>query len=293
MSYQAQVYQLFKELDPYHPTIGAVNCGNSWMFTDQAPSWLASEQDDGDRKIPTATQPTLQLSLDVVMQENYAGDVEAHAGDGSWAGGVGSDGFYRHGATFEPIYNCPGDFAWKGSPEASLAAMWLGVIAAGMFSDLNFLYTEANWKGPVEPTPNADGNLAAWQLAVQQAVFAEQVHYLAPAILAPFGSTEHPLVSVAAAPISARAWSVPPDASLNCSKVLAVVNSDEDEAKDFFIDFEGWAGGSATRLFAGTRPPCVDSTPSTGSVGLGDVAAAGGSALYCLKTGASCPPTGA
>ena len=40
------------------------------MFTDQAPSWLKSEQDDGDRVLPVATQPALQLSLDVVMQEN-------------------------------------------------------------------------------------------------------------------------------------------------------------------------------------------------------------------------------
>merc|ERR1719272_1058277 len=32
VSLQSQVYQLLKTLDPYHVTIGAVNCGNSWMF---------------------------------------------------------------------------------------------------------------------------------------------------------------------------------------------------------------------------------------------------------------------
>ena len=40
ISLQSQVYQLIKDVDPYHVTIGAVDCGNSWMFTDTAPSWL-------------------------------------------------------------------------------------------------------------------------------------------------------------------------------------------------------------------------------------------------------------
>ena len=35
-SMQAQVYSIIKDLDPYHATIGASDCANSWMFRDVA-----------------------------------------------------------------------------------------------------------------------------------------------------------------------------------------------------------------------------------------------------------------
>lgn len=60
---QAQVYSIIKDLDPYHATIGASDCSNSWMFRDVA------------TKIPPTVarssiwmehgQPALQLSLDL------------------------------------------------------------------------------------------------------------------------------------------------------------------------------------------------------------------------------------
>ncbi|KAH8053509.1 hypothetical protein JL722_9347 [Aureococcus anophagefferens] len=111
--------------------------------------------------------------LDVVMQENYGGTLAAHAGTGAWAGGVGGDGWFRNGAAFEPVYNCPGAFAWKGTADAHLASMWLGAIDAGMYSDLNFIYTEAEYGGPVYPGESTASD--AWQLAEQQAIFAEHV----------------------------------------------------------------------------------------------------------------------
>ncbi|KAH8072684.1 hypothetical protein JL721_3327 [Aureococcus anophagefferens] len=225
VSLQAQVYAVMKDVDPYHPTIGASDCGNTWMFTDQAPSWLKSEQDDGDRVLPVATQPALQLSLDVVMQENYGGTLAAHAGTGAWAGGVGGDGWFRNGAAFEPVYNCPGAFAWKGTADAHLASMWLGAIDAGMYSDLNFIYTEAEYGGPVYPGESTASD--AWQLAEQQAIFAEHVAYLRPALAAP--SARAPGVRVSSGDPRA-AWAVPDRGALNCSTILAVVNTNETRA---------------------------------------------------------------
>ena len=100
MSLQSQAYQMIKDLDPYHPTVGAVNCGESWQFTDTAPSFLSPQTSILSRQLPQAQQPALQLSLDVVMHENYHQALEYHAGGGSWAGGLGSDGNYRFGVRF-------------------------------------------------------------------------------------------------------------------------------------------------------------------------------------------------
>lgn len=104
------MYQLIKNLDPYHITIGAVDCGNSWMFTDTTPSLLTPEPNVLSMKnIPEEIQPNLQLSLDLVMQENYAINLTQHGGNGTWEGGVGNDGWFRHGVEFEPLVNCPGE----------------------------------------------------------------------------------------------------------------------------------------------------------------------------------------
>ena len=60
---QAQVYSIIKDLDPWHATIGASDCANSWMFRDVA-----------SKIQPTVSrssvwmehgQPALQLSLDL------------------------------------------------------------------------------------------------------------------------------------------------------------------------------------------------------------------------------------
>ncbi|KAH8081034.1 hypothetical protein JL720_8929 [Aureococcus anophagefferens] len=234
-----------------------LDCGNTWMFTDQAPSWLKSEQDDGDRVLPVATQPALQLSLDVVMQENYGGTLAAHAGTGAWAGGVGGDGWFRNGAAFEPVYNCPGAFAWKGTPDAHLASMWLGVIDAGMYSDLNFIYTEA------EPSSRSTSPICDRRRDA---------------------GTEHPAVRASRG--DPRAWAVPDRGALNCSTILAVVNTNETRAHDVSLDFDGWAGGSATRLY--NSRACAPSSSDGHAVSLGDTLAPGAWHLCCLKDDEAC-----
>lgn len=219
ISLQAQAYTLLKDLDPYHVTIGAVNCGNSWMFTDSAPSVLPSQTSITQRALPQAQQPALQLSLDVVMQENYGVSLEGHAADGSWAGGVGSDGFFRHGAAFEVVMNCPSPNVGRwGARPLMRSAAWLGTLTAGMASNLVFIYTE-EMAGP------------RWADAAQVAYYAEQLGALRPAISAPFASVEHPRVaSVSPSAVRARAWALPPSANrTECVAFVVAVNTVEDQ----------------------------------------------------------------
>jgi hypothetical protein len=39
------------------------------------------------------------------LQENYAGGLASHAGDGMWDEGVRQDGWFRRGLPFEPLCN--------------------------------------------------------------------------------------------------------------------------------------------------------------------------------------------
>ena len=63
---QAQVYSIIKDLDPYHATIGAANCGSSFLFRD-IPSLLPATVNRSTVWMEHG-QPALQLSLDLVMQ---------------------------------------------------------------------------------------------------------------------------------------------------------------------------------------------------------------------------------
>ena len=43
MSWLAKAYVTVKSIDPYHVTVGAVNCADSWSFSDAARSYLTPE----------------------------------------------------------------------------------------------------------------------------------------------------------------------------------------------------------------------------------------------------------
>lgn len=317
ISLQAQVYAILRDVDPYHVTIGAVNCGNTWMFTDAAPSWLAADQDDAATTIGEGTQPALQLSLDVVLQENYGGTLKQHAAAGTWAGGVGADGWYRHGAEFEPVVNCPGSPFWRGTPAANLASMWLGVIDANMYSNLNFMsvsgvffifpsprrvfhlslaasrahgsrsiparhrYNEWFWKAPTYGAGAKDRS--ARRMAQPEADFAEEVALLAPAIAAPFGC-RHPVARVVEEPgksdVRARAWAVPAAGGGEIAKLncTAVAAAvNVDEASR--QEFALAVDG----LSVASMTPLFEGAAACVSVGDWSFLAAGARALYCLK----------
>ena len=68
-SFLSQIYNVIADLDPYHPTIGALNCGDTWRFTDVS-SYIPSGANLSEPTIPFGVQPMTQLSLDIVMVEN-------------------------------------------------------------------------------------------------------------------------------------------------------------------------------------------------------------------------------
>jgi hypothetical protein len=268
ISLQAQVYQLIKDLDPYHVTIGAVNCGNSWMFTDSTPSWLTPGQALTSSSIAQATQPQLQLSLDVVMQENYASTLVAHGDDGTWEGGVGSDGFFRHGVGFEALWNCPGSWpqVHYKDPNMLLSGQWLSLITAGMKDQLTFIdhmnNTQFKWK-------------------TQVGLFARRLAVLKDAVLAPFGSVVHPTTTVLSLKqdIKARSWSLPNGGASSCLAYVVVVNTNAEEPRLFEVQVvaEGTGFVNASRVFN-----------TLGSVGVGakgvftDEIMAGDTNVYCM-----------
>ena len=78
-------YKRLKSLDPYHPTIGAVNGGCSARFSDAT----------------TGGSEKATVTVDYNMQENYGTDLQAtdqHIGDGekdAYGHYVGGDAFMR------------------------------------------------------------------------------------------------------------------------------------------------------------------------------------------------------
>jgi hypothetical protein len=119
------------------------------MWTDVPSAPTAPDKVPDNAVIPIGVQPRLQLSLDLLMMENYAGLVSQHAGGGSWETGALGDGTFRHGAERAVIANIHGlwsqgagevnDFRnYPATPAHSRAMMWLGVITASMFNAVTF-----------------------------------------------------------------------------------------------------------------------------------------------------------
>ena len=272
ISLQAQVYQLIKDMDPYHVTIGAANCGNSWMFTDTAPSWLTPKQDLSANSIAQATQPQLQLSLDVVMQENYVHSLPTHGDDGTWEGGVGGDGFYRHGVEFEALWNCPGSGPSACNrykdPNMLLTAQWLSLITAGMKDQLVF------------DSDYTNSSQFIWK--TQVGLFAQRVAVLEDAVSAPFGSVVHPTTTVVSLKqnIKARSWFRPSMGAFPCLGYVVVANTNEKKSHIFEVQVvkEGICFVNASRMFS-----------TLGSVGIDskgffrDEIMAGDTNVYCIS----------
>ena len=93
----AQSYALFKQLDPYHPLFGAVNCDSGHAFSDGQPGSLPAQVERTVQVLPYNKQPSLQLSLDIPMLENYGTSIASHVSDGDKVKGLFQ----------EPKVNCP------------------------------------------------------------------------------------------------------------------------------------------------------------------------------------------
>eukprot|EP01051_Picozoa_sp_SAG22_P001150 SAG22_NODE_43_length_25304_cov_5.394644_2_plen_370_part_00 len=218
-SMQAQAYTLLKTLDPYHATVGAMNNPNLWSFSD-VPSYLnASAGVLASPVLPTAQQPATQLSLDVLMYENYDEKLAAHNGVGDWDGtaagvpaafwpqhNLDGDGRLRNGARWSPIVNCPGadpgNHHWT-APRFLRSDAWLAAVMIGAAAQQGWVFPAWN------PSQSPDDKRWPWQEQVQLEIYAAQAALLYPAIAAPFGAVVHPVVLLNASrfpSLRARAW---------------------------------------------------------------------------------------
>jgi hypothetical protein len=174
VSMQAQVYTLIKDLDPYHAIIGAANCGSSFLFRD-IPSLLPATVSRVQAWMGHG-QPALQLSLDLVMQENYGISLAAHAAQ---------DGQFVRGMFQEPVINCDGNifngqqfphFATNGTyaPPWLRSTLWLGAVSGNMVNQLMFILDEL--------TPEA--------FRAEMSAYAQQALELLPSLYGAFGTRD-------------------------------------------------------------------------------------------------------
>lgn len=213
-------------------------------------------------------QPLLQLSLDVVMYENYDSSITAHAGTGWWNNSgftgpaLGGDGNLRFGLFQEPIVNCNAmsnsfeeakgyypDMAKDNTfpPSALRSALWMGAVTANAVSQLLWLFG-------TDPVP-----YGPWQQANMAAQWATEVEELMPSLYAPFGTRDAVTASVAqtpqeiaglatAAELRLRSWQEQPD----CVHVVLININTSVPARPTVVltgATAGLQGGEAKRLF--------------------------------------------
>lgn len=201
-------------------------------------------------------QPALQLSLDLVMQENYGTSLAAHAGTGDWESALlgrtlGHDGDFVHGMFQEPVINCDGNFnqgnefphfATNGTipPAAFRSMLWLGAVTANMVNQLVFVL------GPETP----------FELQSVVSAWAAEILELAPSLYGEFGLVDAMLATVVSAEpavtlrsLRVRAWSE----NAGCVHLVAV-NANTSTPSRFVLALAGSGGAlagvsEAQRLF--------------------------------------------
>lgn len=235
----AQSYALFKELDPFHPTFGAVNCDDGHAFSDGQPGTEPTEVDRTVPVLPFNKQPALQLSLDVPMLENYGTTIASHVHDGERVKGLWQ----------EPKVNCPPNYGFAtaaySAPSAPVPALpaaqyrsllWLGVIKGGMMNQLAF---DIGCPEPPCTLPI---------LANTFYEFGAELQALRPSLYAPFGRVASPLAvelsNHSIAGLFGRVYAQ----SAWCLH-LVVVNTDTSRPTAFTASFSAPVPPLATTLF--------------------------------------------
>lgn len=159
VSEQAQLYNAIKQLDPFHIIVGALQCWSAfWQWSDvlsatgcpgsdspcRPQSWDSYQPAKG-AVIPVGEDPRLQLSLDVIMWEDY------HQFDYPPLSDAPLGKEVRRGTYWEPLINCYGlyDRPYPGetehetihpnSPTATRTAMWLSVLLYDAPMQLTFV----------------------------------------------------------------------------------------------------------------------------------------------------------
>eukprot|EP01052_Picozoa_sp_SAG31_P003000 SAG31_NODE_110_length_24476_cov_9.909654_17_plen_897_part_00 len=307
-SAQALIYSFIKDIDPYHLTVGAVNCQAGFMFRDypsedvvtvsRSEVWMGSGQ------------PALQLSLDVIMYENYESSLTSHAGTGlfnnSFPGpALGGDGNLRFGLFQEPVVNCDAmsnsfseargfypDMAKQNSfpPDIFRSVLWMGALTANMLNQLLWLFG-------TDPVP-----YGPWQQTDMAAQWAAEVEELMPSLYGPFGVRDAVAAAIvdlapateglaAAAELRVRSW----QENANCCHVVLINTNSSSPARPTILltgAIAGLQGGRARRLFDAmySVPASVvrlQTPPATVAIQFRDWVAAGHTNVYRLGTNCS------
>jgi hypothetical protein len=309
-AYQAQGYNIIKQLDPYHAVVGASDCGDVWTFFDNAVTctnrngtepkfpWDVCPSVTADTSlavIPFGKQPTTQLSLDYLLQENYAGGLASHAGRGHWDPGapaedptaVQKDGWFRAPLPFEPLVNCPSSIH-DTRPISGYSQAWMSAVIADMFDQLIFA-----------------GGPGLWTAVATQ--IAAHMEELRPSFRRKFGSSQRATVIVEnlgehegcvvqqhdrgtaalpGGPLRAAVWTElsPSNASAVCAH-LVVINAALEATLPFRATLNGVPGSvnrsdlKATRMF--TAGPTLNISVSQHNLTLTpDLIGPGQTAIY-------------
>jgi hypothetical protein len=177
-------------VDPYHVIIGAMQCTQGfWQWSD-VPSFLPPAAPKVGAVIPAGDQPRLQLSLDVMMWENYREFSYTSMSDATTPDEV------RRGVWFEPLINCYGLWNWgpgvmhsmtrvtPESPTVTRSMLWLSVLRADTSMQLTFLLDGNAWAPPEQ---RGDGG---WLQTVAVSQWQAESKMLAPSLMSAFGSVD-------------------------------------------------------------------------------------------------------
>lgn len=258
------VYEAMKLLDPYHPTSGALECGEMHAF--QEPF----------------------LSLDLPMRENYVPFLIGHDGDGLFDQ-PGSDGSLRMPPmTFEPMMNMA-DAVRQPIAKLARAAAWLGVITADMPMQNWYVFNEIMYQ--------------RWQLEDETSAVDAAILSLQSSLQGDV-RTVHPTLRVVTggALVRAKAWRDGAyEERENATCVHLVVVSVAALAPTQFtlhlddIDILPTSSPSraAAHLFyesySVSLSPAIGGAKTSSTLALSDVLTPGSSAVYAIGCGVSAP----
>ena len=186
---------LARQADPWHIFAGAIEVTTaSWWFSDTSstlPGFLSPTPGVlSEPVLQLGSQPTVQLSIDLPLMENYPhpwtcledGCVDAFAmGDSLWTQSL------RLG---QPVANSAGGIGATTlypSPAAFRSVLWLGLIQAGMSHQLAFIFG-----------PYGEAGGAHERYTSQVGAFRQELSPLLPAIHRSVASSEpaHPSTTV-------------------------------------------------------------------------------------------------
>ena len=202
ISKQAQLFNAIKQLDPYHIVVGALQCWSGfWQFSDvlsatgcpgpdspcHPQSWDSYQPTEG-AVIPLGESPRLQLSLDVIMWEDYHQFDYPPLSDAP----IGKE--VRRGIYFQPLVNCyglylrpyPGETEHEtihpNSPTATRTSLWLSVLQYDAVQQLTFVLDGNAWAPPEWSSDNG------WLQTVAVQGWAAEAKMLTPSLFPAFGS---------------------------------------------------------------------------------------------------------